>query len=124
MAVKSVADFYLFQSNSFLNIARSSTSVLLKNPIMPTWPLTKPPVSTFAILLNNNVRTFAYFFRKKKKNVYTFSYTLECTYVSTKCQFLSHWIRHHAHMFDVMVMLDQGSTDSSVSIARAEAPRS
>jgi hypothetical protein len=39
-------------------------------------------------------------------------------------KFMSHWIRHHAHMFDMVVMLDLGSTDSSLLIARAEAPTS
>jgi hypothetical protein len=42
--------------------------------------------------------------------------------VKKSAAFLPHWIRHHAHMFDSVTMLDVGSTDGSVAVALDEAP--
>lgn len=35
---------------------------------------------------------------------------------------IAHWIRHHAPIFDSVLMIDQGSSDGSAGIAKAEAP--
>ena len=36
---------------------------------------------------------------------------------------LPYWIRHHASMFDMAILIDYNSTDQSLEIIRREAPK-
>ncbi|CAF1432613.1 unnamed protein product [Adineta steineri] len=44
------------------------------------------------------------------------------SYLVNKTVLLSSWIRHHAPMFDIAILIDYGATDRSLQILRSEAP--
>ena len=114
-----------------LDTATGAVSALLANPAaLPPWPTAPPAPPTFAVLLLGKVRKFPPLFCRVRAHApasppFTFFHTPIPLHIFLQgTAFLPHWIRHHAHMFDRVVMVAFGSSggDNSTGIAAAEAP--
>ena len=87
-----------FPRQQLIKLDATSNSIVAQNSFAPLpWPSVFPPPPRPVVLISH-------FFNEEL--------------------LLPFWIRHHASMFDLAILIDYNSTDQSLEIIRREAPRS
>ena len=102
-------------------IAKVRTTPVKDGPLAPTIILTPFPDTSVLLLRNNKwikMSEFPICMSLEKKQ----TETLLITHFYNEEFLLPYWIMHHASMFDHVVLINNGSTDSSCQIIRDLAP--
>ncbi|CAF1591447.1 unnamed protein product [Rotaria magnacalcarata] len=96
--IKNVFVILPFPYQQLLKIDRNNNTILAENSNKPlSWPFIFPNIRKPVLLISH-------FFNEEF--------------------LLPYWIRHHASMFDMAILIDYNSTDQSLEIIRREAPTS